>query len=939
MFRVPAFLCTLVLVVGVAHPVEGQLYEAVQRGDVSEAESKALQELVGVYGFTDLARVWIDARLETVSTASRPDLEWVRDVDILRAEGDFDAANENNQVLKGRYPRHPRASAVAREAVKTMVVNAILKDAEARYETDPAVRATLLAERDVIYQQAMAELEANIQQLNQEVERSPDDEEKILERDGWEFDRLLAMQRYAELLPYESAAATKAWEELAEAAKRFVDTRFLNFGLQYQAQLIYGKALAALGQSAAAAEALEVLTEVEPSYNPPYDEVVVRAMRQLRIEALQSSAEAWNRAGQPERAVELFDFAFEAPQPHFPWKAEPEDPAVLPLRVAMEIEEAIARMCGGVRQVGIDQVRALIARFDSERFRKGDPDAAEDYLLQIARGLARAVDTGVSGLSAELYYRAAVGYKDRGRYDAAIRAAQLALDAGSGVPGAEFWLASSLYEIGDNFDSLALPEAAAQAYEVLATQFDAKKSDERFEVLLADAAQNWFAISGELAETSGGAWETVTKRAEGVFAELSRGAAGIQLILQKAAELEGQSKYEEARGLYESIPSEIEGDGGSMERVDAYYRAQAGAARCLFRAGDADGRAAEVLPQVAERLTGVLERARRDGDASGEAALRFELANARWDDDVRDRAGAIEALDPLLSTVTGTNPYREGGLRLWISILCWVDPEDAADGARPADAEPVLAALRKDFQGTTTFLISLFEMVDAYGGLGTEEADRRAAELALEYTRHPEANFDAASPGEKLGIAEILSQGGKHAEASAILDAARAAASEDDIYMQIAVTYALAKAGNNSGKHHQVIDALDPFIEANEEETTSGSYDEAPYILIQRALANMALYEQDNSAARLTSAEEDLTNGIATLRERRASLLRTNSITQRFEVDYWNAWLQFFEVLRAQGRGEMILRMIREQRIMNGGNDFAPPALQTKFDQLEQELK
>jgi len=914
-----------------------QLYEVVGRGDLSQEDEDALRALIFDFGFTDVAEVWVGSRLKRASSGSRPTLEWAR-VDIFRAEGEIDRADELNQSLAAKYPNHARAGAAQLEAVQATMAQIFLLSLNAQYETDSTTRAQLIAERDSKFKsEVAAELDATIRELNQEVEREPDDRKKSFERDRWEHYRLQAYLQYAELLPYGSPGAVEMWESLVTYATDFVENRYDNDGFLYEAQLFLGKAYAALGLSEEAAEALEVITEVEPTSPPPYDEIVVRFIRLLRLQALQGTAEAWNRAGQPENAVQIFEDLDSVPQPHFPWKMDPEDLAVLPFVVAVEIEEAIARLAGGVRQEGIDHLRSLIDRFDSPSFRKANPDSAEAYLLDIAAGLARAMDIGVDGLPAEFYYRAALGFKGRGRYDDAIAAAQAALNAGSGVRGAEKWVALSLYEIGENFDSLDLPEAAANAFQTLSLQFFSKKADQAFETLLADASQNWFAISGELAERQGGAWVNNSELGKAVFGELSRGEAGITLTLQNCGEKESRGLYEQAYECYSAVPQTFEKD-GRQEKYAGYFRAMARAGKCLFLAADSVGEGRSKLPEVEAWFSRYIQSANAESDAVGEAALRFELASVYWDDDVRDRGQALATLEPVLSQLSGANLFREGALRLWIAILTTGSPDDPTRGVDPKAAEPVLAALKRDFAKEVSVPVSLYSMVEAYQSLLSEEGNRRAAELVTEYMQHPEAGFDAAGPGVKLTIAQILFDGMMPERANQILEEVTSETGENES-LEIAVALLLASSGNLSGDHVGVLRNLEPFLEKYGSEIRDGSIPEGPKILWEAAKAESGQYRKDRDGDRLKRASQQLESAIAVLQQRRMSLKRTGKITPKFENEYWLIWLQYFEVLKADNRMELVCSLIEGERIKKGGEDFAPAALQLQFNDLEKECK
>ena len=156
----------------------------------------------------------------------------------------------------------------------------------------------------------------------------------------------------------------------------------------------------------------------------------------------------------------------------------------------------------------------------------------------------------------------------------------------------------------------------------------------------------------------------------------------------------------------------------------------------------------------------------------------------------------------------------------------------------------------------------------------------------------------------------------------------------------IGVSYFLAKAANAAGRNKEALDSLNAIIENYEANTFNGTYNEAPFVLIQRATAEMGLYQSDRSASRLKSMSDDLQSAIAILDQRRKSLLFSGGTNPVFERDYWSAWLQYMEVLKAQGRCEDVIQLIRSRKLMAGdGKDFAPEGLQTRFDRLEEECK
>ncbi|MGE4618230.1 MAG: hypothetical protein AAEJ04_00315, partial [Planctomycetota bacterium] len=155
------------------------------------------------------------------------------------------------------------------------------------------------------------------------------------------------------------------------------------------------------------------------------------------------------------------------------------------------------------------------------------------------------------------------------------------------------------------------------------------------------------------------------------------------------------------------------------------------------------------------------------------------------------------------------------------------------------------------------------------------------------------------------------------------------------------VSYFLAKAANAAGKHDTALDSLDSIIDRYNDETYNGSYPDAPFVFVQRASAQLGLYQSDRSSDRLDSMSKDLTAALAILDQRRRSLAFNGGATPLFERDYWATWLQYMEVMKAQSMCERVVQLIASRRLMAGGEtaSFAPQALQTRFDQLEKDCQ
>lgn len=918
--------------------------QSLGRGALSSEETVFVGELLGTYASPDLARVWIESRIKTADSGGRATLEFAL-ADALRIEGDVDGYEAEIQSLAKKYPNHPRSKGAQLESVLASLLRLSDANTEMVFATSPSQRQQAMDQRDRIWNDEIENvLSENIRRLNDEVSRTEEKIQKLGQasagdsernelagklaeetriRDLWEFNRLNAYKVYAGMLPDGGDSAKAMFMALANFADEFVNSRYENFGRRYEAQLIYGQALSSSGQAAEAAGALELLVDIEPSADPPYNDDVVYFIRKMRVEALTGSLRAYNRSGQPQDGLDLLDFLYEDEQADFPYRKTPEDPELSTLVALLDVEEGVTRLASGDRALGFELIKGVIARFDTPDAYSTDPAQAREVVTGINRGLSRLQELGAGDLPAEFYARAALGFRDRGLPAKSIETAKLALYANDDSPDSANWRAEALYEIGESSDALGRSTEAALAYQELAENYP----DSR---MVAMAAQNFFAIAGDFAGSGQPSpWDKLLVTAEKLFADNSKGLGSEQLKLQQAVEAELEGDYRKARDLFRRV-SKTYNDGDEEQAVPFFFRARAGAARCLFRAStEVEQARKDALGEVLPLLT----QSREARSVGGESVLRYELAKIYWGDRGKDSDEALKYLQPVLKDLGGNNVYREGALLFLLEIL-------SANG-KTLESEQVLAELRKVWPESSTLVAGTYYLIEAYAASSKKEDQRRAGELVLDWIQLPGSGFDESGPGVRLGLASILIDGGFSAEAAGMLSKAQEEAMESgEESLVIGVSYFLAKAANAAGKNQEALDSLNAIIENYGESTFGGSYNEAPFVLIQKATAELGLYQSDRSAKRLTSMSDDLQSAIAILDQRRKSLLFSGGTNPVFERDYWSAWLQYMEVLKAQGRCEDVVQLIRSRRLMAGdGKAFAPGDLQSRFDQLESDCK
>ncbi|MDE0959709.1 MAG: tetratricopeptide repeat protein [Planctomycetota bacterium] len=914
--------------------------QSLGRGDLTAEERSLVRELIISYNSPDLARIWIESRKKTASAVARASLEYFL-ADATRIEGDVDGYEQAIRTLAKKYPNHMRSKGAKLEAVLAALLRLSDANTEAVFATSPTDRQAFIVKRDRLWEDEVRRiLKDNIRIQNSDVDaivakviaetdperkRSLSDSlaEKVQIRDLWEFQELAAIELYTGLLPDDSEAKQSLFGELALLAKQFVDLRYENFARRYRAQLIFGKALAASGHPQQAAAELELLVDIEPSGDPPYAPEVVQFIRSLRVEALAGSLAAYNRASMATDALELLEYLYEDVDSNFPYRSTPENPEIAPLVAVLDVEEAVSRIAGGDRSTGLALLDQLIRRYDTPENWKADPSGTRDALDRLARGVSRLLEMNVGNLSPELYVRAAAGFRDRGQPLEAAEAAKRALGCRIDDKLARQWKAKALYEIGESSDALGRIEEAALAYQDLLEQYP--DSD-----VVAMASQNFFAIVGDLGSSQGGAWAELVPVAEKLFADHSQGLGSEQLKLQQASEAEDRGEYSKARDMFRRIASKYD-DGTGERTVPFFYRARAAGARCLFRmSADVD----QGTRDAAGEIRALLAAARQDRDVSGESSLRYELGRIYWSDRGKNSASAIDALKPVLEELSGSNVYREAAILLLHEIHC-------ASG-QLTFAEKCLAEIRKYWPTEHSLVAATYYQIEACRVSSTQTDVRRAGELVLEWIQLPGSQFDEAEPAVRLGLASILIDADFPEEAATMLaDAQQAAGGSGDSVLEIGVSYFLAKAANAAGKHRDALDSLDEIIEKYSDDTYNGAYQDAPFVLVQRAAAHRGLYEGDLDASRLELMSDDLRSALAILDQRRQSLLYGDGIPPLFERDYWSTWLHYLEVLKARKQCEKVIGLISSRRLKAGGgtSSFAPESLQQRFDLLEKECQ
>lgn len=927
--------------------------QPLEEGRLTRSEVRFIERTLRVWGFADTARSYLQARLQRCSNDARPDLEFYL-VDCLAVEGKSDEYTAEIQRLQKKYPTHPRSKAAGLQVIQASFLKVLLKHDEA-LAAEPSDRRRFQEERDAIYEEeVVTPLARTIEALNGEVDqvqkqyheasrearknkgdttlqRTADELEQTLQgkkqlRDEAEHYRVVAARMLADRLPEGSEAQREAWQAVATHAEAFVRERFDDFARQCECQLMLAIANAQLGRVEEAADAFELLVEISPPARPPYTDPVVLFFRRMRLEAAAGTARAYNRAGQPEKAVELFDRLLTSQDPHFPFQGAENHPELASFKLAMDIEEAIARTVGQDGAAGVQLFLDLVER---TRERSQADSSLVGLRLDLARGLSRLLDLGAGGLPPSLYRLAGTGYLARGQSREAIVAWKrgLAFASRSREPQDQVLAASLLNDIGLSYQLLGEIEEAAMAFTLVCEAYGQinlpRELAAAMKQHLALASQNGFALLSELTERYTAApWQELLALSQQVFGRVADGSAAETMKLQQAGEFEDRAQYAQARERYASVGREVDG-----QPVFSYYQGKTGAARAAFLAHKVAGDPLAGIAE-AEPMLSALETEARQAPVTFRDAAQVLVALTRaslyWDDAVRNAERALAALQPLAGEVRGGGDARELALNLWINIL--------VTEQRPGDALPLFDDLRRDFPESDFLLQLATNLIQANLIQGDEAHLAKAGELASFFVDHPKAGLDELSPENLLYYANALVEGNRTSKALPLLDRARTRIGDDaDASLDIAISLLFAKVALDSDPAGAQA-ALMKLIERHPEDIQQGLAPDAPNVLRVLAEARLKVHAARPAAALLESANQDLMNACGVLDQRRRSAVSPAEKT-RAQREYYEAWLELLLVWKAQGQDEKVVRQVNN--LLH--SPAVPADLAARYEQLRKD--
>ncbi len=745
--------------------------------------------LIGKLGYVDTASRWLDALEKKKSDeASLSDIASYR-IDILKKEEGKDAEVVRAiEAFKRRYPGHLRASLGTLEVIGVEWAK-VAPALEQAAIAPPEERQKRFADAIALFQEKVAKpleglIAGQLASYQAAVKANPpkpgaDESEVVIialrTLTQSELARLNMILYCAQRLPPDSPARKELLERGLSLADAFVDQRYEFPVMQYQGQLNRGLYAYELGRSALAADHLSILYNVEPVGSRPYQQALIDAFRMLRMQGILFGTRSENASGRFAQAREVIEkYVLGGPPDDFNLSKATDDPALATLAQLAQLEYGVALAGSGEAEKGLGVIQKVIAK------------QANAALVTDARKALGRISTieGVR-LSGRDYYQAAIGLKSDGRFEEALDGFQKALSSINYFDPKERNEVAPLClnEIGEVNYIVGRYTESTLAYEEACRRFANAQPQH---AILTKVATNFLAaVTKALAtperQKHGAALEKLKASAVKYSQTLGGGFALYDTALIDAQRLEEEGKYEQARQAYITVEPEHKG-----EAYPRYWRAQAGAWRCVYLAWDAaPAEKKPALEQDLEKaiaaLGEILPKALEKKDMDGAAIASLTLGQIHYER--RQPAEAAKALAPFATLLAGNRLYGCAGL----GTLILAETEAGSCDEATAHFETLSANCEAEPVVSQAALV----LAGCYDSAGDWE---QAATFTLRWATHPASKSELEDPDRQVQVARRLIYGGKTAEARPWLEKLQAKPPTKEIERDIAFLEAKALA-------------------------------------------------------------------------------------------------------------------------------------------------
>jgi len=560
--------------------------------------------------------------------------------------------------LQRKYPDHGRAALAGIDTFIAAKDRALALIKQAKSEPDAEKAERLMSDGQSLFREVLEPFQETIEAMTEEVDAliekeirsedglTPQEEQKKHEtefqRDLAEFLLAESYRSYAETFDEGTDQRADALKNALDAYDHYINMRGNYIQFLFNAYVGRGETLLAMGNYDEAIMQFEELSYVEAPYMPQEPEARKKMedlIRDISIRAYYGWTRALNLAGKGAEAYEASQRIDDNPKAAG-W--EDHDMGIL-----LKFERAKALAGAGRGRQGAETLYRIVVEA------KQVPESEKIGALGMSRigaGACRALSelsdqTGGEIYSPEIQYHVGIGYFLRRRQDLAIAGFKGVLVSAQTDEERREWVPKAVKQIGNLLFQQERYLEAALAYETVFTEFpqheDAREAV-RFALSAGKRAVEQF---GEDIEDDGAAIVAFYRKIERRAVE-SDESKGAQIIMNQAADLQKNQRWEAAAEKYLEVPSEVEG-----EPVRFYANAIANAGYCFFQAYRAseDDRH---LTRARESLQRAGQLAAESGDKDAQSLASYYLGQLENQlDRPREALAALEPFDgPLVNT-------------------------------------------------------------------------------------------------------------------------------------------------------------------------------------------------------------------------------------------------------------------------------------------------
>lgn len=914
------------------------------RAQLSQEESRFLGYLVDTLRYPDTAERYLDQLLSKHATSAetRADLEWTR-VDILKLQGEVEKSLELAETLKKRYPRHSRSSLADLGQIGRIMGE--VSQAFDRATTDPENAEEHRQKGiEIFNKQVEPALDSLVKDLNDKVDQQQALYSKTLERrpdapppeelgtlranrDNVELVRISLLRVYADVLrsfPSLDETRVAILKKGLDYASRYVQERANNRLLQWQAQLQKGRYEIELEMFTQAYEDISILIGIRPPIprgsTPPPD--LVDYIKKLHIEAVLYAAQAANRAGLHEEAVDAVLMGIiESTEGPYALSDSLRDPRLEPYHVLALLERAIGIAGNGDTTQGLALVQEIIDRYKSDT---GNPKATA-FVNDARKGLGRIAEVTGATLTAEAYFEGGMGKFSEKRFGEATSLFLLALESTTESDRREV-LPKALVKIAEIQYILGNGAEAVMAFLELQKQVPVLGKEHP---LIKKAANDALSIATNLARgnRSHAGYGALERLADAFLTEVGGEGPPGAIEFAKAQEQELLGNLAQAAEIYGSIPEMHDGKPEPL-----YLRAQVKAIDCrvqlwLSNSKRQEEEAVQTVRGYLEPLAEIARRAREKGQERPQVVSSWVTHQIHQE--LGEPEKSLEALAPFLDRYTDDTQYRPAALYYLLESQIKLD--------RGAEAEKTYQILKRDFPDHLTSYYGALELTSYFRSIGE---DGKAADYILDYASHPRATEELKSLGNIMDIVDLLIEADRIDLAKKWLTEAEGMVSGDATEAGKRVFYRRAKMAFQEKNYGQVVKSLKDYLDKFGEPPASEA--DGPYILQLYGEALLRQGASDKNASSrvrtLKNALRYLLKAIIAVRDRRSL---EGSEGTKATRDYW-VWsyqvMVTYKLLAQAGLKQgwvKINEFVTEQEQTSMGGD----KLKQKFLELREEAR